>query len=193
MGNPTEHAERGESLGEHGPWVEVGEVSRVHGLLGRLLVSLYGDDPENLIHAGRLQLRGPPGTIEFRLEEAVPAGTHRRGRALVRIRLAGLVTREKATPWTGASLSIPEAALRSLPSGEYYWRDLLGLRCRTVSGRDLGQVEEIWPAGGHDLLVVRKGSETVLIPTLRSVLVKVDRSCGEVRIDPPSGLLEGPA
>jgi 16S rRNA processing protein RimM len=108
----------------------------------------------------------------------------------LRLQLAALETREQAEPWAGARISIPESAVQRLPEGEYYWRDLLGLRCRTLDGEEIGTVEEIQPGGDHDLLLVREGSRTLCVPALRRVLVRVDRERRELWIDPPEGLLE---
>src|SRR5262249_22726364 len=114
-------------------WVEVGRVERARGLDGHLLVRLHGDDPANLLGAPEVSLRGTPGSVPFRVLEA-----HDRGRARVELRLAGLATRELARDWAGASVWIADAALRPLPAGEYYQRDLIGLAVRTPDGSRLG-------------------------------------------------------
>ena len=106
-----------------------------------------------------------------------------------RLWLAGLQSRDRAEAWIGAALLIPETALAALPEGEFYWRDLIGLSVRTVDGRVLGCLEEIWPTPSNDVLVVRDGSDTVLLPALRSLIARVDRAAGEIRVDPPDGLL----
>jgi 16S rRNA processing protein RimM len=190
MGHPNADADRGQGSPEDDSWVEIGEVSRPHSLHGALLVGLYGDDPENLIRSGRVLLRGQPGSVEFKVVSASPAGAARKGRIRIRLTLAGLESREQAEPWASARVHIPAAALRPLPDGEYYWRDILGSRCLTLNGEELGTIEEIWPTAGNDLLVVRGGSRTLLVPALRRVLVRVELERGEVWIDPPEGLLE---
>jgi 16S rRNA processing protein RimM len=167
-----------------GSWVEVGRVERARGLDGCLLVGLHGDDPSNLLAAGEVSLTGGPGKVPFRVLAARDLGGSR-----VEIRLAGLGTRELAREWAGASVSIPQGALRPLPAGEYYQRDLIGLSVRTADGRVLGQVQEIWPTGGHDLLVVATGGEPVLVPAIEPVLTRVDLGAREIWIDPPAGLV----
>ena len=169
--------------------VELGRVLRPHGFDGTLLVQLYGDDPANLVGAEVVTLTGEPGTIPFRLRRARPAGFSQR-HARVRINLSGLDSRERAQPWSGARLSIPEHALQPLPEGEFYWRELLGLRCRLPDGRQLGVIEEIWPGAQSDVLVVRSGEHTRLVPALPELVVRLDRAAGELWIDPPAGLLE---
>ena len=118
------------------------------------------------------------------------AGTSPGDPARVRLWLAGLDSRERAELWRGAALSIPETALQPLPQGEFYWRELLGLRCCRMDGEPLGVVEEIWPTGSNDVLVIRDGDRLHLVPALRSVLVRVDRAAGEMRVDWPAVLVE---
>lgn len=173
-----------------GEWIELGRVAGPHGLDGNLLVDLYGEDPDNLLCAEAVTLTGEPGTILFRVQGARAMGNPRGGQARVCLVLAGLESRDRAEVWTGAMLSIPRRALQPLPEGEFYWRDILGLRCRLRDGRDLGVVEEIWPTGSNDVLVIRDGTRTRLVPALRSVLVRVDSGAGELWVDPPAGLLE---
>ncbi len=171
-------------------WVEVGRVTRAHGLDGTLFVSLYGEDPGNLLRAETLRLEGRPGSSQISILAAKAAGHQRDGRARVRVRAEGIDRRELAEAWAGARVSIPEAALEPLPEGEFYWREILGLRCLTLAGEELGTVEEIWPTGDVDVLVVRQADRTRLIPALAGLMVRVDREAGELWIDPPEGLLE---
>lgn len=172
-------------------WVEIGRVVRPHGVRGGLNVALYGDDPANLLHASRVRLAGRAGTVELEVVSASSSGTSRDGGARARVRLAGVEDRDVAAVWAGATLSIPEASLQPLEEGEFYWRDVLGLVCRTRDGRDLGTVEEILPTPLNDVLVVREGDRTLLVPALRHVLVSVDVEAGTLWIDPPEGMLEG--
>jgi 16S rRNA processing protein RimM len=182
-----------ERLEEREPWVEVGRVVRAHGLGGALSVTLYGDDPSNLIESGRVRLEGiegREGAEECRVERAEAAGFTSGGRARARLWLEGLSGRGEAEERAGACISIPESALRPLPAGEFYWRDVIGLECRALDGTLVGTVEEIWPTAASDLLVVRVGERTVLVPAAAPILDRVDIEGGTVWIDPPEGLLE---
>jgi 16S rRNA processing protein RimM len=104
--------------------------------------------------------------------------------------LEGLTSYERADFWRGANLSLLEAAIQPLPEGEFYWREIIGLRARLLDGRDVGRVEEVWPTGSNDVLVVRDGAHQYLVPALRELLVRVDLPAGEIWLDPPAGLIE---
>ena len=173
--------------------VELGRVQRPHGLDGGLLVVLYGDDPANLLAAPEVLLRGAPGEIPFLRRAAEDAGPSREGHARVRLWLEGITDRACAERWSGARLLIAEHLLERLPEGEFYWRDLIGAACRLPDGTPLGTVEEIWPTAGHDVLVVRDGGRTRLLPATDQVLVRLDRLEGgrrELTVDPPPGALD---
>jgi 16S rRNA processing protein RimM len=166
-------------------WVEVGRVLRAHGVRGALSVSLYGDDPVNLLGATRVRLALRAGSREFELEGADMASTSREAGARLRIRLAGLRDRDAAQEWRGAALAIPESALRPLPEGEFYWRDLLGARCVDVSGAPLGSLDEIWATPEHDVLALRDGSLLRLVAVREGTLVRLDRAARLLTLDWP--------
>jgi 16S rRNA processing protein RimM len=170
-------------------WVELGRVLRPHGLDGCLLVALHSDDPANLLAAKSLLLAGDPGTIPFRIASAEPAGPGSGGRARVRLHLVGLGTRERAAEFAGAALLIPASELPALPEGEFYWRDLIGLRALDAQGECLGTLVEILPTRGVDVLVVRGDGPDLLLPATSTLIVRVDRERRELWLDPPAELV----
>jgi 16S rRNA processing protein RimM len=164
-------------------------VQKPHGLDGCLIVGLHSDDPANLIAARELRLTGQPGTIPFRVASAEPAGEGPGGRARVRLRLVGLDTRERAEEFSGAGVLVRASQLAALPDGEFYWRDLLGLRTLDLAGECLGTLVEIVPTAGADVLVVRGEGGDLLLPATSSLIVRLDRERGELWLDPPRELV----
>jgi 16S rRNA processing protein RimM len=166
-------------------WVEIGRVERALGLDGTLLVGVAGDEPSGLLGAVQVNLRGRPGSIPFRVlrARARPGDASR-----VELRLAGLMTRDLAAEWLGASVAIERSALPVLPEGEHYAADLVGLEVRAPDGRRLGRVKQIWSSPAHDLLVVETDADPVLVPATPPILQRVDPGAGTVWVDPPAGL-----
>jgi len=170
--------------------VELGRVARAQGMDGTLLVLLHGDDAANLKAAPEVTLEGAPGAVPFHVVDVAPGRVQADGRLRVRLQLAGLDSRERAEAWVGAAVAIPETGLRTLPAGEYYWRDLIGLRCRTREGKPLGVLRELWPTPAHDVLVIGAGKDPVLLAATDDLLVSVDTEAGELVVDPPEGLFD---
>ena len=176
-----------------GAWVEIGWLLRPKGRQGGLLVELHGEELKNLLEATEVRLEGAPGEIPFRIGEVQAAHPSRAGNARAQLRLLGLTSREQVEEWQGARISLPEAAIQPLPEGEFYWREIIGLRALLADGSELGRVEEIWSTRAHDVLVVCKGSSRSLVPALRELLVRVDLEAGEIWLDPPPGMVEDEA
>jgi 16S rRNA processing protein RimM len=170
-------------------WVELGRVLRTHGLDGCLLVGLHSDDPTHLLATQSLRLTGDPGTIPFQVASAEPAGAGPGGRARVRLWLVGLETIERASAFTGAGVCIAASELAALPEGEFYWRDLIGLRALDAQGQALGTLAEIVPTAGADVLVVRRDGSDLMLPATEGLIVRLDRERGELWLDPPRELL----
>ena len=170
-------------------WVELGRVIRPHGLDGCLLVGLHSDDPSNLIAARSLRLTGEMGEIPFRVAGAEPAGPGPGGRARVRLWLVGLDSRERAERFAGVGVLVAAADLAELPEGEFYWRDLLGLRALDRAGVELGRLAEILPTAGADVLRIRRAGPDLLLPATANLILRLDREKGELWLDPPAELV----
>lgn len=112
-------------------------------------------------------------------------------RQFVILGFAELGTIGEAEAIRGAMICIPAQERAVLPPGQYYHDDLLGLRVVTEDGRTLGRVVEIIVTGANDVLVVKdeRGHE-VLIPALRSVVLRVDLGAKTIVVRPLPGLLE---
>ena len=171
-------------------WVELGRVLRPHGLDGGLLISLHSDDPRNLLEAPTVALRAAPGTIPFRVESAESVGAGPGGRARLRLHLEGIDSQERAIRWRDAAVLVPPSALRALPAGEFYWRDLIGLDARGADGALLGTVAEIVATGAADVLVIqRPGRRDLLLPVIEGLIVRLERERREVWLDQPAELV----
>jgi 16S rRNA processing protein RimM len=178
----TAAQDSGDPTPQASSWVEVGRVLRAHGLSGALLVGLHSDDAANLLAAPQVLLEGSARKCAFELTRAErrPSAA---SAARARLWLRGLADRDAAQAWAGARISIPEAALAVLPEGEFYWRDLIGARVCRADGRALGEIAEIWPTPAHDVLVVRDGERTRLLPARQDAFVRFDRDARTLVVD----------
>ena len=171
--------------------LELGRVLRTRGLDGQLVVRSDSDEPRTLLRARRVFLDADPGLIPYLVRDAQPLGDSRAGGVLVGLRLVGLDSRERAHAWVGAAVRIDAGDLAPLPEGDLYWKDLLGLRCRTRAGRDLGVVEEIWPTPVCDQLLVAGPEGRFFLPARDDVLLEVDAAERTVWVELPPELAGG--
>ncbi|MEX2276023.1 MAG: ribosome maturation factor RimM [Actinomycetota bacterium] len=148
------------------PTVVVGEITKVHGLTGEVLVKVYSEVPERFAPGATVYLQDGP-------ELTVAATRNDRGRLLVTFR--EIADRSAAERVRGRALLIPESWLPELAEGRWWPHELVGCNVVTEGGRSLGAVADVVENPANDLWVAvdDDGTET-LVPALRDVVVEVD-------------------
>jgi 16S rRNA processing protein RimM len=154
-----------------------------------LVVELHGDDEATLLGAREVTLAGEAGEVPFRVEGASRLGSSRTGHPRVRLELAGIDSRERAQRWVGSRLCVREVDLPPLGEGEYYQRELLGLRCELEDGTVLGSIREIQGTPAADVLVVIGEHAMLRIPAEEGILLRVERERGRAVVRLPEGFL----
>lgn len=149
--------------------VTVGQIERTFGVKGEVKVRSLTDVPGRLEALTHVTLAGKHGATM----ETTVMHVRRAGPSFI-VGLAGLTNPEEAALWRGALLQAARGTLPSLPEGQYYECDLVGLAVQTDQGRPLGVLEQIWESPGNHLFVVRQGSKEILIPAAREVVAGVD-------------------
>ncbi len=167
--------------------IRLGRILGGHGLQGEVRVRYFGDSPENIEWVQLLFLGNDADSPELsRLNCRQGARASE-----VLMQLAGVSDREAADALSGTDVYADVEGLSPLPQGEYYWYQLVGCRVEDLEGRELGVVQSLWDASGHDLLVLEdaQGGE-LLIPTSREVLREIDLEQQLLRVNVLPGLLE---
>ncbi len=147
--------------------VTVGQVGGAYGVQGWVRIVSFTDPPSNLLdyQPWHLRVRGTDaGESRWRPCPAQDIRPHRGGFVA---RFREVADRDAAARLSGAEIAVPQACLPAPGDGEFYWRDLIGLRVVDQNGVELGMVGRLMPTGVHDVLVVqggRQGGAEVLIP-----------------------------
>jgi ribosomal 30S subunit maturation factor RimM len=79
-----------------------------------------------------------------------------------------------------------------LPRGEFYWHEVIGTKVADVDGTVLGEVADIYRAGGAEVVVVRGPAGELDIPLVRSIVRTFAPARGEIVVDGEAlGLRDG--
>lgn len=159
----------------------VARVMGVRGLKGDLRVMSLTDTPERLAVGELVVIEG-----ETAPRQITEAGTSKHGPVL---RLVGITDREAASALIGRHLLAPGAP-DDLPAGTYWWHELEGLEVITTNGRAIGRLEEVFRAGSNEVYRVVGPDGEVLVPSLQSIVVKIDLGAGQMTIRDPAEWLE---
>ncbi|KAF8118569.1 hypothetical protein N665_0004s0050 [Sinapis alba] len=184
--------------------VEVGFLSGVHGLQGEICIKPNTDFPDlRFSKPGRRwlkqQLMGQDKIDEVELVEGRP---HPAQKSWI-LKFRGLDDVDQVRQLVGATLLAEEDDRPELDDGEFYSRDLLGMKVLLKeTGQLIGTVANVFDNGGNDLLHVMldssmeacngnaKTNQLVWIPFVDAIVPDVDLERREMYITPPKGLLE---
>jgi 16S rRNA processing protein RimM len=162
-------------------WIAVGRITRAHGVKGEVAVLLLSEVESRFEHGSQLHLDGS----DERPLTVVASRSHG-GRVLVRF--DEVADRTAAEALAGRYLLVPAESAPDPPQGAYWAHQLVGCRVRTEAGRQLGEITEVVHSPANDVWVAAMGSEEVLIPALRTVVVSVDVEGGMVVVRDVEGL-----
>ena len=164
--------------------IEIGRISKPHGVRGELKVVSYWDESDALLEARELIVTLPElGARVFEVEGA------RRAHRSVLLKLAGIDDRDRAAALRGARISIPREELPKPAPGEIYLCDLVGLTLVAPSGV-IGQIVQVRAHPSVDTLVIRSPDGTLLEqPFAPPWIEAVDLERGLVSISSTDGLI----
>jgi 16S rRNA processing protein RimM len=128
--------------------IELGYVTRPHGIRGELKVKLHFEQSDALFEVHHVLLvKGD------RAPEAYDVSLVRRAGKGVLLALKGVSTRDAAEQLAGARVCLDREELPALPSDEYYLVDVVGCQVHGPSG-PVGVVQSIATHPTVDALVI---------------------------------------
>lgn len=165
--------------------LEVGRVTKPHGILGAVKVALNWSGSDALFHAKRVELELPDGVRRaFEVESARAAGKQ------LLVKLVGVASRNDAEAIRGAKVLVPRAELPPLAEGEYYLVDLVGAKVVGPEG-PLGAVVDVQVHPSVDCVVVESPSgKRYEVPLVPPWLERVDSAAKLIELSSLDGLIE---
>ena len=160
------------------PRVEIGRITRVHGIRGEVVIATHDPGSDLLDRTPALWIGGVA-------REVVRARSTPRGWL---VQLAGVATRNDAEALRGQVVEVDRAALE-LDEDDILLDDLIGCRVQRVDGTPWGTIAAI-EGGMQDRLVIHDGDLERQLPLVDEFVTDIDIEAGVVTVDPPDGLPE---
>lgn len=158
-------------------YLMIGEITKPQGVRGEVKVRPCTCD------VGRFESLETVYVERDGRYEPLHVSVNRIGDDAVFMNVDGIFDRDAAEKLRGTMLYIDRAHAVELDEDSTFLCDLYGLRGVVSDGRDLGKLTEVMQPGGNDVYVFRGPLGEVLVPALRSVVLKVDLERGEMRLD----------
>ena len=171
-----------------GAWLAIARIVRPRGRRGEVLAEVLSDFGERFKGLQQAFIEDPVGSPR----QLTISELWWHGNRLV-LRFEGTGSISEAELLRGRLLLVPREQCAKLGANQYYVADLIG--CQAVhKGQRIGEVTDVEPTGGADLLHVQPGEGVpggeLLIPFAQEICPEVDIAARRIRIEPPEGLLE---
>ncbi|MFC2001515.1 ribosome maturation factor RimM [Chloroflexota bacterium] len=163
----------------HLEFITVGKILAPWGTEGKLNITLETDFPQRFNPLSKIYVNRQPMTID--------STEWYHGKLI--IKLDAINSIEEAQKLHGQSLEIHPSQIYSLPEGEYYHFQIIGLEVRTTQGELLGNITEVLSGKGNDNYIVHGDKGDILIPAIEDVVKSIDLAQGCVTIEAITGLL----
>ncbi len=160
--------------------IEVGTVSRPHGVRGELRVHLHDPQSRTLLGIDRVFIGG----VEMRVKQS------RSNNEAILLTVEGVTDRDVAARLAGQSVEVLRAAV-PLDANEFFVADLVGCEVVDEAGQSIGRVKHIMH-GAQDLLVIHSDTVERFLPAVPEFIVDVDIEAKRVVVVLPEGLPEEP-
>ncbi len=159
-------------------FIAIGQILGPWGVKGKLKVEVVTDFPERFNPQSMIYVNQQPMTID--------STEWRKGKVIIKLNTVDSI--EEAQKLRGQPVEIPHRQLHSLPEGQYYHFQLIGLEVWTIQGELLGSIAEILTAESNDNYIVRGANGEILIPAIDDVVKSINLDKRHMVIEPIEGL-----
>ena len=167
-------------------YLPAGKIGGCYGVRGWVKIRSFTDPQENLLDYKSLFIKDKNS-----IEPLIFDIGRIHGKGLI-AHINGVDNREKAEQFRGKEILLDASSLPELGEGDYYWRQLIGLRVWCICSDRLlliGIVDHLLDTGANDVLVVSPCEGSVdlgerLIPyKLGDIVKRIDLVAGIIEID----------
>lgn len=161
-------------------YLEVGQVTNAHGLVGEVRVHPWADSPEFLCQFKTLYVDKSHWPIKVER-----ARVHKN---MTIMKFEGVTDMNGALAMRGAVLYIDRKDV-TLPKGHFFIVDLMGLEVRDAqSGAVLGKIADVRTLPANNVYVVQGGEREILIPAVDAFVAETNVEEGYIRVNMIEGL-----
>lgn len=166
-------------------YFEIGQIVNTSGLKGLVKVNPYTDDITKFEYFKKILVEKNKELIEYEIEEV----KYQKNQVL--LKLKGIDSIEDAEKLRNCLVKVHRKDEPKLPEDTYYIVDLIGLDVYTDEGENLGTVKDIFPlpGAGHDVYVVQRKEEEILLPGKKEVIKQIDLKSHKIIVHLIDGLI----
>lgn len=150
--------------------MEGGKIVNTHGIRGEVKIQPWCDSAEFLCEFDVYYIDGTPVKV-------LAARAHK---GCVLAKLDGVSDINAAMCLKNKVIYVDRSGL-TLPEGQYFISDLLGLAVVTEDGEEIGKIKDVLNLPANDVYVIR-GEREYMIPVVREFVLNVDLDAQKVTV-----------
>ena len=136
--------------------ITIGKITATHGINGWVVIQSYSHPPENIMnYKTYILINNKPNLISILQLKVMPKKIIAQLKDFDNINIS-----EKLI---GLDMFICSSEIPLLNNGEYYWKDIEGLRVVTTKDEYIGLVDFVFNNGSNDVLAIKQGSSYIYI------------------------------
>ncbi len=165
-------------------YLECGEITRIHGLNGALVVNHFCDSLEIFAELEKIYIKSPSGYQEFKVKKISP---YKAGALLY---LDGVTNADEAMKFRGKILFANRDDLY-IDEDSFFIVDLIGLSVYDFETNErYGVLDEVANYGAQDVYVIKRdGKPNAYIPAVPEFVKEISLDKG-IFISPIEGMIE---
>ena len=152
------------------PYLEAGKIVNTHGVRGEVRIQPWADDAAFLLGFRTFYIDGAP----------VHVAHSRAHKGMLVVKFQGVDDVNAAMTMKNRVVSIARADV-TLPDGQYFQQDLLGIAVETDTGETLGTLREILDLPRGSVYVVQ-GEREYLIPAVKEFILSTDLERNQMEV-----------
>lgn len=144
-------------------FLTVGQIINIHGIRGEVKVYPLTDDMERFKNLKSGYING----IERKIESCKLLAK------VAVLKIEGIDSPEEAYKYRDTYIKVKRENAVKLEKGQFYVADIIGCKVVDENSLEVGEVKDVIFTGSNDVYLV-KGETEVLVPVIKSVIVKID-------------------
>lgn len=153
--------------------VVIGKISAPHGVRGEVRIVPLTDFPERFENLKTVFLED-----DSKMELEYVKFSNK----FIIAKFKNINSRNDIEIFNGKLLMLNRSDIPSLPEGEYYNFDIIGLEVIDDKGSKLGKITEVLKTGSNDVYVV-EGKKQILVPALKKVVKEINLVDGFMKVE----------
>ena len=153
--------------------VVIGKISAPHGVRGEVRIVPLTDFPERFENLK---------TVFLEDDSKMELESVKFSNKFIIAKFKNINSRNDIEIFNGKLLMLNRSDIPSLPEGEYYNFDIIGLEVIDDKGFKLGKITEVLKTGSNDVYVV-EGKKQILVPALKKVVKEINLTDGFMKVE----------